>query len=77
MKMKTALGLLAAVGMISCGMNPFGSGAQGGLDLYAKVGKNTAYDVVIPVSVTNGAIRINFVSQVDNAKVSAILEYTL
>ena len=40
MKMKTALGLVAAVGMISCGMNPFGSGAQGGLDLYAKVGKN-------------------------------------
>ena len=42
------------------------------LDLYARVGKNAAYDVVIPVSVTNGAISINFNSLVNNAKVSAI-----
>jgi hypothetical protein len=43
------------------------------LDLYAKVGKNTAYDVVTPVSVTNGAININFISKVYRAKINAIL----
>lgn len=46
------------------------------LDLYAKVGKNTAYDVVTPVSVTNGVLSIQFVSQVNNAKVSGILVST-
>ena len=43
------------------------------LDLYAKAGKNAAYDVVIPASVTNGILSIQFVSQVNNAKVSGIL----
>jgi len=43
------------------------------LDIYAKVGKNAAYDVDIPVSVTNGALNIQFVTKVDNAKVSAIV----
>lgn len=43
------------------------------LDIYSKVGKNAAYDVVVPVSVANGAINITFTSVVDNAKVSAIL----
>jgi hypothetical protein len=42
------------------------------LDLFAKAGKNVAYDVNIPVSVTTGAINIGFVSKVNNAKVSAI-----
>ena len=46
------------------------------LDIYAKVGKNVAYDVTIPVSVTNGALKINFITKVDNAKVSAILVKT-
>jgi|GEM_PF-2630479 len=50
-----------------------GQAAISNLDLYAKAGKNVAYDVVIPVSVTSGAIRIDFVSQVNNAKVGAIL----
>lgn len=42
------------------------------LDIFAKVGKNKAYDVVIPVNVTNGAISISFISKVNNAKVSAM-----
>jgi len=42
------------------------------LDIFAKVGKNVAYDVAVPVNVTNGAISINFISKVNNAKVSAI-----
>ena len=43
------------------------------LDLFAKVGKNRAYDVAIPVSVNDGILRIEFVSIKDNAKISAIL----
>ena len=43
------------------------------LDIYSKVGKNSAYDVTIPVSVTNGVLNIKFTTVVDNAKVSAIL----
>ena len=43
------------------------------LDLFAKVGKNRAYDVTIPVSVNDGVLRIEFVTIKDNAKVSAIL----
>jgi hypothetical protein len=43
------------------------------LDIFSKVGKNKAYDVAIPVSVTDGVLRIEFVSVKDNAKVSAIL----
>lgn len=47
------------------------------LDIYAKVGQNAAYDVVVPVSVTNGAINVNFVSQVNNAKLGAMLIKTM
>lgn len=43
------------------------------LDLYARVGKNKAYDVTIPVSVTTGALNISFVKKVNNATVSGIL----
>src|SRR5208337_808466 len=42
------------------------------LDIFAKVGKNVAYDVSIPVTVTNGILNINFTSVADHAKVSAI-----
>ncbi len=42
------------------------------LDIYAQVGKNAAYDITIPASVTNGALNIAFSSVVDNAMVSAI-----
>jgi hypothetical protein len=43
------------------------------LDIYALVGKNRAYDVTVPVTVTNGAIDINFISMVYYAKVDAIM----
>ncbi len=43
------------------------------LDIYSKAGKNAAYDVTIPVSVTNGILNIAFTTVVDNAKVSAIV----
>jgi hypothetical protein len=43
------------------------------LDVYSKVGQNTAYDVTIPVSVTNGVLNIQFSSVKDNAMVSAIV----
>jgi hypothetical protein len=42
------------------------------LDLIAKVGPNIAYDVVVPVIVTDGMLNITFQSVVNNAKVSAI-----
>jgi hypothetical protein len=43
------------------------------LDLVAKVGPNKAYDVTIPVQVTDGQLNIKFKSVVDSAKVSAIM----
>ena len=47
------------------------------LDIFALVGKNKAYDVTIPVVVgNNGILKIDFVTVVDNAKVSAILVQT-
>ena len=42
------------------------------LDIYAHVGKNVAYDLSFPVSVTNGTLNITFTTVADNAKVSAI-----
>lgn len=42
------------------------------LDIYAEVGANAAYDVTVPVSVTNGTLNINFSSTVNYANVSAI-----
>jgi len=42
------------------------------LDLVAKVGPKTAYDVTVPVTVTDGVLNISFQSVVNNAKVSAI-----
>ena len=43
------------------------------LDLVAKVGPNAAYDVTLPVHVTDGQLNIKFKSVVDYAKVSAIM----
>src|SRR5208337_5479834 len=44
-----------------------------GLDIIASAGgKNIAYDVTFPVTVTNGMLDIDFTTVVDNAKVSAI-----
>jgi hypothetical protein len=45
----------------------------GNLDLFAKVGKNRAYDITIPVTVTDGKLTIEFYSSGSNAKVNAIL----
>ena len=42
------------------------------LDIYAQVGKDAAYDLSFPVSVTNSTLNITFTSVADNAKVSAI-----
>jgi hypothetical protein len=43
------------------------------LDVFAMVGKNAAYDVSFPVTVTNGMLSINFASVVDYALVDAIV----
>ncbi len=61
----------------SAGKRVFNVSMQGtqvitNLDIYAQVGKDVAYDVTIPVSVTNGTLNITFTTVVDNAKVSAI-----
>jgi hypothetical protein len=42
------------------------------LDLVAKVGPKAAYDVSLPVTVTDGNLNISFQSVVDNATVNAI-----
>ena len=42
------------------------------LDIFAQVGKDVAYDLSFPVSVTNGTLNITFTSVEDHAKVSAI-----
>jgi hypothetical protein len=42
------------------------------LDVYSKVGENAAYDVTIPVSVTNGVLSITFTTVANNAIVNAI-----
>ncbi|MCX5908377.1 MAG: malectin, partial [Deltaproteobacteria bacterium] len=45
----------------------------GNLDIFAKAGKNKAYDVMLPVTVTDGVLNIEFITNVGSAKVSAIL----
>ena len=42
------------------------------LDIFAKVGKNRAYDVSLPVTVTDGKLDISFQAIADNGKLSAI-----
>ena len=42
------------------------------LDLYFRAGKNRAYDVVIPVELKDGNLDINFITLLDNAKISAM-----
>jgi ABC-type transporter MlaC component len=46
------------------------------LDVYAKVGKNTAYDVVLPVTVSNGTLNVRFINKIDNAKICGFKIYT-
>jgi uncharacterized protein (DUF2141 family) len=43
------------------------------LDVFARVGKNQAYDVTIPVTVTDGKLTMEFYNSRGNAKVNAIL----
>ncbi len=43
------------------------------LDIYSQVGKNRAYDVVLPVSVVDGVLNLQFGKIVDLPKVSAIV----
>ena len=43
------------------------------LDVYAIVGKNAAYDVTIPVSITNGMLNIDFTTVKDNAILNGIV----
>jgi hypothetical protein len=45
------------------------------LDIVAKVGPKAAYDVTIPVTVTDGVLSIGFQSVVNNAKVSGMVVY--
>lgn len=44
-----------------------------GLDIVAKVGKNAAYDVTIPVSISDGILNILFKNIIGYAKVNAIV----
>jgi hypothetical protein len=46
------------------------------LDIFAKVGRCWAYDVSIPVTVADGKLNISFRSDVNNAKVSAVMVRT-
>ena len=43
------------------------------LDIFRKVGKNQALDISLPVSVTDGALNLDFQSAGGNAKIGAIL----
>jgi hypothetical protein len=42
------------------------------LDLLSRTGKNTAYDVVIPVALRDGVLNVKFTTVTDNAKLSAV-----
>ncbi len=42
------------------------------LDLLLRTDKNTAYDVVMPVEVTDGELNIDFITVTNNAKLSAL-----
>ena len=50
-----------------------GNEAISNLDVFARVGKYAAYDVTVPVDVEDGILNIEFYTDKDNAKVSAIL----
>lgn len=65
----------------STGMRVFdvlmeGTKVVSNLDILAKVGKNTAYDVTVPVTVTDGTLNINFANIIGYAKINAIVVKT-
>jgi uncharacterized protein (DUF608 family) len=41
-------------------------------DIFKLAGPNSAYDVTIPITVTNGTLKIAFITIIDNAKLSAL-----
>jgi hypothetical protein len=43
------------------------------MDIFALTGKNSAYDVTIPIIITDGTLNIAFISIKDNAKLSALV----
>jgi hypothetical protein len=53
-----------------------GTNVISNLDIFALVGQNRAYDVSIPVTVSDGSLDIDFESIAGNAKVSAIVVTT-
>jgi uncharacterized protein (DUF608 family) len=42
-------------------------------DIFKLAGQNSAYDVTIPITVTDGTLKIAFITIVDNAKLSALV----
>jgi hypothetical protein len=42
------------------------------MDILFRTDKNTAYDVVVPLELTDGNLNINFITVTDNAKLSAL-----
>jgi len=42
------------------------------LDIYAVAGKDTAYDITLPVKVNDGVLNLEFRTDVDNAKLSGL-----
>jgi len=70
--LKFAENYWSAAGQRVFNVNLNGTRVITNLDIFAKAGRNAAYDVVVPVNVTTGLIKIDFITVVDNAKVSAI-----
>ncbi len=65
----------------SAGQRVFNVAIQGttvatGLDVYAKVGKNAAYDMSFPATVSNGTLSIGFTPTIGNPIINAILVQT-
>jgi hypothetical protein len=71
--LKFAEGYFSAAGQRVFSVTANGATVISNLDLYAKVGKNAAYDVTFPVNVTNGTVNLQFAATVNNAEVRAIL----
>jgi Malectin domain/Bacterial TSP3 repeat len=62
----------SAVGQRVFNVSVEGKTVLSNVDIVAKVGPRTAYDVTIPTSVNDGVLNISFSSVVNNAKVSGI-----
>jgi len=68
---------LAETYFAAAGQRVFDVAAEGqtrlsNVDIYARVGKNTAYDPTFDVPVTDGVLNLAFVNKVNYAKVAAI-----